>query len=173
MQNPIELLQEEHTLILKAIEIGKDIQKVPENKVYYRLMHDYILFIRNYTEIYHYPKEENILYPVLQNRSKAMSSEFMHEICDNHEDFKSMIADIENYYVMFDYKQLRKAMTNYFELLTNHIKRENKIILGAAAEILTVNEKENIYNQFETIDKKNGEKEELTKGLYKISLKMC
>ncbi len=173
MKNPIKILQEEHKLLLQAVETGKEIQKISDNIVYRDLMHDFIIFIRNYTEIYHHPKEENVLYPLLQNRSKAMSSEFIHEICDNHEDFKSLIAEIENHYVMFDYKQLRKSIAAYFDLLSEHIKRENKIILSAASEILTINEKENIYNQFETIDKKNGEKEELTKDLYKMSLKMA
>lgn len=168
MKDPIRILQDEHTFLLEAIDTGRALQKTIDNKVYYNLMHDFIIFIRNFTEIYHYPKEENILYPLLQNRSAAMTEEFIHEISDNHEDFKSMIADIENHYMMHDYIQLRKTMNNYFEVLVEHIKRENKIILSVADKILSITEKKNIYNQFEKTDKKNGEKEELKKELYKI-----
>lgn len=172
MKNPIRILQEEHHLLLQAIETGSDIQKVNDNIVFYNLMRDFIIFIRNYTEIYHHPKEETILYPLLQNRSENMSEEFIHEICDNHEDFKSLIAEIENHYVMYDFKQLRKAMITYLELLKEHIKRENKIILSVADKFLTETEKENIYNLFEKIDKSNGEKEELKKALYKINMQI-
>lgn len=171
MKDPVRILLEEHTLLLKAIETGRDIQEVSDDTTYSNLMNDFIIFIRNYTEIYHHPKEESILYPLLQNRSSAMSAEFIFEICDNHEDFKSMIASIENHFVACDYKQLRKDMFNYFKLLTDHIQRENIIILSVASDILTIEEKENIYNLFETIDKTNGEKEELTKTLYKIIMK--
>lgn len=101
-----------------------------------------------------------------------MSEEFIHEICDNHEDFKSLIAEIENHYVMYDCTQLRNAMSSYFELLSEHIIRENKIILSVAAEFLTPLEKENIYKLFEKMDKLNGEKEELKKILYKINMQI-
>ena len=168
MKDPIRILQDEHTVLLEAIITGRALQKTIDNTVYYKLMHDFIIFIRNFTEIYHYPKEENILFPLLQNRSAAMTKEFIHEISDNHEDFKSMIAEIENHYMIQDSIQLRKTMNNYFEVLAEHIKRENKIILSAADKILSITEKKNIYDQFEKTDKKNGEKEELKKELYKI-----
>ncbi|HEX7413934.1 MAG TPA: hypothetical protein VF411_12650, partial [Bacteroidia bacterium] len=90
MKNPIELLQKEHEIMLQAVATGKEIQKVTEEKLYFSLVHDYIIFIRNFTEIYHYPKEENVLFPMLRNRSEKMNAEFIYEICDNHEDFKSL-----------------------------------------------------------------------------------
>jgi len=170
MKNPIELLQEEHTFILEAIEIGKEIQKVEEDKVYFNLIHDFILFIRNYTEIYHYPKEENIFYPLLRNRSEKMTDEFIHEVCDNHEDFKSMMAEIENAFTAHDYSLLRNTMGKYIAALEDHIKRENKIILSAANKLLKENELESISKEFKILDEKYGDKEQLIKNLYKINL---
>lgn len=172
MKNPIKILQEEHLLLLQAIETGKQIQKIEDDNLYYTIIHDFIVFIRNYSEIYHHPKEENVLYPLLKNRSEKMNADFMHEICDNHEDFKSLIAEIENLYVICDYKNLRKAMLNYFKVFEEHIKRENAIILSVAEKLLTEAEKENITNLFNKIDEKNGDKENLKKEFYKIRLQL-
>lgn len=170
MKDPIKLLLDEHKLIMQAVEIGKDIQKVKEEKAYYQLLHNFILFIRNYTEIYHYPKEENILFPLLRNRSKNMTPEFIHEISDNHEDFKALIAEIENHYVNYDFRQLRLTMANYLKELSEHIIRENKTILNVASTLLNAEEQEALYSKFVALDEKYGEKEQLKKDFYKIQV---
>ena len=168
MKNPIKLLQDEHKLILQAVEIGKSIQNVKEDKVYYKLIHDFILFIRNYTEVYHYPKEENIFYPLLRNRSEGLNGEFIFEISDNHEDFKALVAEIENHYVNYDYRQLRLTMKKYLKELADHINRENKTILNIASTLFTEKELEILYNKFIELDEKHGDKDELRKQVYKI-----
>lgn len=172
MKNPISILKEEHTLILKAIEIGRDIQNVNENNLYYKLIHDFILFIRNYTEIYHYPKEENILYPLLKNYSEKVSSEFIHSVADNHDDFRFMIAEIENLYVNHNYRELRLAISKYLDELEEHIKKENSTILKITPDIFSDKESEALYNAFVQLDNKQGEKEDLTKQFYKISMQL-
>ncbi len=172
MTNPINKLQEEHKLLLQAVKTASQIQKIQDDKIYYSIMHDVILFFRNFSEIYHHPKEENILYPLLQNKSSKMSEEFLHELCDNHADFKSLIGDIENYYVLYDYRQLRQAFSSYLELLSNHIKRENKIILSIAGDLLTNEEKEIISEKFDELDERHGDKKQLIKDFYKLSLQV-
>lgn len=168
MKNPIKILKEEHNLLLHAIETGKHIQDLKDNEYYYELMHDLIIFFRNFTEIYHYPKEENILYPILRSRSEKMSPEFIHEICDNHDDFKAMVAEIENHYLLHNYLSLRITMKKYLEELADHIRTENHVIFSVAGQLLSEKECEEIYDEFMDVDKKYGEKQELRKSYFKM-----
>lgn len=168
MNDPVKILLEEHKLLLQAIDISKQLQKTEEDATYHHLMHDVILFLRNFSEIYHHPKEENIFYPLLKNRSANMSNEFLHEICDNHEDFKSLVAQIEGAYGDHDYKWLRMLMSKYIVLFEDHIKRENKVILSVANQLLSAKEQEEAAKAFNQLDEKYGDKPELTSLFYKI-----
>lgn len=170
MKNPIKQLQEEHQLLLQAIKAAGQIQNIKDDKAYHSRMNDVILFFRNFSEIYHHPKEEQIFYPALKNKSAQMSDEFLFEICDNHADFKSLMAEIENFYVLYDYRQLRNTFANYLEVLAAHIKRENKIILSVADQMLSDAEKKKISEEFDRLDERFGDKEQLIQDLHRISL---
>lgn len=170
MNNPIQILLDEHTVLLKAVELSNILQKTEDDTSYRNLLHDVILFFRNFTEIYHHPKEELYLYPLLRNRSENMNEKFIKEICDNHEDFKSLMADTENFYVSYQFKMLRSAFAAYLKLMKEHILRENSIVLSVAEQMLTQEELKSIAQHFKELDEKNGEKEELIKNFKKISL---
>jgi hemerythrin-like domain-containing protein len=168
MNNPVEILQEEHRQLLYAVKVARQIQKVDDDEIYRELVRDMIIFLRNYTEAYHHPKEEYFLYPLLQNRASSMSAEFVHEVCDNHQEFKALMASIENHYVMYDYRQLRKTMSDYLEVLSEHIRRENKVVLTVAGNLLTADELKKMSAEFEALDRKDGGKNSLVKGLDKL-----
>ncbi|MDI1355664.1 MAG: hemerythrin domain-containing protein [bacterium] len=169
MKNPIKILQEEHKILLSAVTLGFEIQKVKDEEEYRHLVNDFILFIRNYSEIYHFPKEEDIFYPLLRDRSKSMDAEFMHEICDNHQDFKSFVAEIENHFANYDYDRLRTTMDKYLREMFDHMNRENRIILAAAGVLFTEQELNKLYDDFVDYDEHHGEKINLEKDFYKIS----
>lgn len=172
MQNPLGTLENEHEILFKAIETGKGIQKISDDSCYHELMHDYIICIRNYTELIHYPKEEQVLYPLLRDRTKNMSAEFMHEICDNHEDFKSMLAEVENLFTVHDHARLRKVMNDYLDELAEHLHRENVIILSAARTLLSETEKKEINQAFSDLDAKNRDKANLQKCLSDLAARL-
>ncbi|CAG0962168.1 MAG: hypothetical protein HND27_03600 [Bacteroidetes bacterium] len=173
MNNPIHILLDEHAVLLKAVESSHMLQKVTDDTSYRNLLHDVILFFRNFTETYHHPKEEDFLYPLLRNRSENMNEKFIKEICDNHEDFKSLMADTENFYVSYNFKMLRSTFGAYLKLMKDHILRENTIVLSVAEQMLTQDELKSIAQHFKNLDEKNGEKEELIKNFKKISLQFA
>lgn len=167
------MLLEEHRLLLKAVGITKKIQEISDDKVYYNVLHDMIIFFRNFSELYHHPKEENVFYPVLKKHSNVLSSDFINEICDNHEDIKSGMADIENSYVAYDYQKLRSDTGKYLLLIEEHIKRENRMILSVAPSLITETENKMIQTEFCLIDEKNGDKEDLIESLFRISMNIA
>lgn len=164
----LNILLEEHNLLLKAVETTKNIQKIMDNEVYYTQAQGIILFFRNFTEIYHHPKEDDILYPLLRNRSETLSGELLYEICDNHDDFKIMIGNIEDTYLCYHYDELRNATDIYIQALEKHIRRENEIVLSVALTLLDETEWETVLNQFNEHDERNGYKEDLINDYLKI-----
>ncbi len=170
MNNAISILLDEHSLLLKAIKTAEKIQKIEDNKFYLEVMQGVISCFKTFSEIYHYPKEEKILYPLLVKRSHYMSVEFIHEICDHHEDFKSLMKEIEVAHNTSDLRTLRKVTDEYLTLLEEHIRKENSIILSVAGVLLTEEEAEFILEEFNALDKQHGEKEKLLNMIWKINL---
>lgn len=169
----IQTLLDEHKVLLQAIETTKEIQKVKEDNHYFELMYDMIIFFRNFSELYHHPKEEEILYPLLRNRSAILSAEFMHEVCDNHEDFKSIMAEIESAYIVYDYQHLRRLVDKYMGYLEAHIKTENKIILSITKSILNEHELALVAAEFKKMDERLGDKPQLVDSVKKIKLQLA
>lgn len=165
----INILLEEHKLLLQAIETTRQIQKIEDNEIYYTQIRGIILFFRNFTEIYHHPKEDDILYPLLRNRSTVISPEFLYEVCDNHDDFKSMIADIEDTYLFYHYDQLRNATDIYIQALEKHIKKEDEVVLSIAATLLNEDELETVLREFKNHDERYGYKDDLINDYLKIA----
>ena len=168
--NAINLIFDEHKLLMKAIETTKYFQTIEDNEQYHKSMNDIILFFRNFSESYHHPKEENILYPMLLKHASNIDPVFIHEICDNHEDFKSLMAQIENAFIIYDYSLMRRLIGEYIIYLEEHIKKENKMILKLVPEILSKEELETVGNEFEKLDNLLGEKARLTEIFFKINL---
>lgn len=171
--DPVKILLEEHKILLQAIEATRQLQKTDDDKAFHSTMHNVILFFRNFSETYHHPKEETIFYPLLRNRSANVSPEFLHDICDNHEDFKVLVGEIENAFVYYDYPRLRELVNQYLHLFEEHIKRENKIILSVANQLLFPEEKEAAAIAFNELDEKHGEKQNLINDFNKIKLNIA
>ena len=169
MKDPIKILLEEHKLLFQAIEATKELQKISDNKKYHDLSREMILFFRNFSETYHHPKEDDFLYPLLRGRSQELSPEFLHLISDNHEDFKGIMASIENAYVDHNYQDMRLLMDKYIHLMEEHIRNENKVILSVAGKLLKGEEANSMALSFERLDDKHGDKNELAQNLYKIN----
>ncbi len=174
MENPIQILHREHMILMDAASTTERVQKIKDNKKYRWLIHDLILFFRNYTEIFHHPKEENVLYPIIKNRSRKINDHLMYEICDNHEDFKALIAEMENHFENRDYELLRKTVDTYLIELVQHIEMEEREILHISENLLVKSEIEKANEDFKTLDEKLGEheKEKLEKIIANINFQL-
>jgi hemerythrin-like domain-containing protein len=169
MNNPVEVLKQEHRVLLRAIDLAGKLQEEKDDEHYHRLMRDVILFLRNFTELFHFPKEEQVLYPALRNRTENMSPAFIHEICDNHEDFRGLMAELESHYLDRDFRLMRKTAAIYLGALASHIHREEEIILNIAPLLLTSNETAQLSSKFLVMDDRCLGKSEMEKDLDKLS----
>ena len=169
MNNPISVLKDEHELLLSAISTAKQIQEIRNNEQYHTKVHDMILFFRNFTEQYHHPKEDQILYPIIKGRNKHVSAELIHELCNNHEDLEQLLADAIDAHVAYEYGHLREYMDKYLKELSSQIEREDQTILNIADGLLSTEESGNLYEEFLALDKKDGTKDTLHKRYARIA----
>ena len=164
----IKILLDEHQLLLHAVGTARNIQKISDDEAYYTQIRGIILFFRNFTEIYHHPKEDEILYPLLRKHASSISPEFLYEVGDNHDDFKVLIADIENIYLFYNCNKLRHCTELYINALEKHILKEDKIVLSIAESLLNEEELALVQNAFEQFDQEIGYKEDLFNDFLKI-----
>ena len=169
MHDPIKVLQAEHHALRSALHTASQIQAIKDDDLYRTRVHDIILFFREFTERYHYPKEDGILYPVLRD---VVGAEVISDMYDSHEDMEQLLADIIDAHVNYDHALLRSSMDMYINKLRSQIDREDKELLEEAGRSLSPAQASKIYQEFIDLDKKDGLKEVLYKNYHKISAQM-
>jgi hemerythrin-like domain-containing protein len=169
MKNPVYILQEEHQLLTGAIEKARQIQNIQDNDLYHTLMHDVILFFRNFNEICHFPKEDKILFPLLQGRTQKITPVFVDEMCNNHEDLEQFISEIVDAHVLYDYRTVRLAMHKYLQELEEQIETEERELLSIADALLSIEESETAYYEFEKHDARHGVITTIKNSYHKIA----
>ncbi len=172
LENPVDYLQSEHHLLRDAVDITNKLLANKDDVFFHKQMHDLIIFFRNYGEIYHFPKEEYILYPILRGRSNLLPPNYVHDILDNHDDFKALIADMEHCYELNDCELLRRVTKDYLNELVHHLSEEEARIFKEALKLLSDVEQKRIVSEFIALDEKHGDKIQLIESLYKINAQL-
>jgi len=158
MKSPIKVLYDEHEVIISAIEITKDAGKlISQNEIAYEmLIRDLLNFFKLYADQYHHNKEEKILFPEMNKKNELLEDGVIKEMLDNHEDFRSMIADIETLLDKKDYLSTQKKLQIYTEALLDHIAVENDEVFQMAETLFDAAELEKIYFRFDDSDREVG-----------------
>lgn len=159
MKSPIKVLYDEHEVIISAIEITKDAGKlISHNEIAYEmLIRDLLNFFKLYADQYHHNKEEKILFPEMNKKNEFLEDGVIKEMLDNHEDFRSMIANIEILLDKKDYLGTQQMLHIYSEALLDHIAVENDEVFQMAETLFDATELEKIYFRFADNDREVGE----------------
>ncbi len=170
MNNPVSILHDEHQLLLDAIRKAALIQETRDNDLYHERVHDIILFFRNFTELYHYPKKDKILYPLLSGRSDEIDSRTIKALNERHQDMEQLLADIVDAHVSYDYAELRATLNKYMDELSAQITHEHNTILAIAPALLTSDEAGELIARFQELDRQHGTRETLTRRVTDLVL---
>ena len=177
MENPIETLFEEHTIIANALEIAREAAALigKDNEQYDSTMRRLIVFFREYADGYHHQKEETILFPELAKKSELMAEGIILEMNENHEDFREKIGMIEKCLNEGNYPKVHKIMDRYAEALLDHIGAENDELFQTAGSLLSAEEQKAMYFKFQDCDnslgiEKKAELIEMASGLRAVLL---
>lgn len=173
--NPVSLLIQEHNLIKEAVEIAKKLRsKLGNSEEYNSNVRQLIEFFRNYADSYHHQKEELILFPEMVKANEMLEQGIVFEMFENHNDFREMIASIENYLNSENFEQAQEKLEQYCEALLDHIAVEDDEVFEIANSLFDEGELEKIYFRFIDSDSDLGQqrKDELKKSLEELIQKV-
>jgi len=172
MNNPIKVMYDEHNIIVKAEDIIANCENLWEKdtQAYTELVNNLIVFFREYADGYHHHKEEQVLFPAINEHPDFILQEIIDEFNEHHEDFRAYAAEIKEAIIEKNYSKSHKVLKQYINDLLDHIAAENEELFVLAENLFTENELETIFFKFKDIDMELGEerKAELEQSIKKL-----
>ncbi len=167
--NPIQTMLDEHEIICKAENIVENLDKCWEVNPdkYKATVNVLITFFREYADGYHHRKEEDVLFPAINNHPDFVLQEIIDEFETHHEDFREYTETIEEAINSGDFEKSYIELNNYLQDLLDHIGAENDELFVLAETLMDEDDLETIYFKFKDIDMELGEsrKEELEESI--------
>ena len=178
--SPTESLRKDHVLIEKMINALQTISSLLNNgkQIPESILNQAIDFSINFTNTCHHGKEEESLFPTLEN--KGMPREggpiarmlYEHQITKNLAE--SIIKSTKNYISHGDYKELVQDIDNYVQHVSLHLSKENQRLF-AMADIILKDQENQVNNnlievEHEKFDKIGSSREHYEKLIDNINL---
>jgi hemerythrin-like domain-containing protein len=173
----IEILMNEHRIIERAlslfelavtrIERGEDVPLEVLNKL--------LEFFQMFADKCHHGKEENVLFPLLEQRGIPREGGPIGVMLYEHDLGRGYIREMRESLEVFNKHieakdKFKNNALSYISLLRNHIYKEDNILFKMALMVLTRDDDEELLRGFEEIEKKMGAgvHEQLIKSLDNI-----
>ncbi len=169
MESPIVVLQSEHKLLRQVIATTQRLQQVADDEVYHAGMQQILSFFRNFTELYHHPKEELIHNYLVASSRLSVSSEQMETIGYGREDLDQLMADMVDAHMFYDVASLRRLTGRYIAELSLQMENEELLVLKEAETLLTHDESEMIAREFLLQDNRDRLMQGILNNYYKFS----
>lgn len=172
--NPIQLMLDEHEIISSTEKIVKQLDKFWEAREdgFIQHMKSLLIFFREYSDKYHHFKEEQVLFPEMENLNDFAVSSIIGELLEHHEIFREHLINIEEFLESKQFEKAYKLLCTYINELLDHIAAENDEVFVMAETLFSAAELETMYFKFMDIDAELGEnkKAELCSILKDIEL---
>jgi len=159
-ENPVNILMEEHKILLRFLEemdaIIKNIQKAKDKSYVDEVMPQLKHIAEDFLDTEkHYLREENVLFPMLEKHGVTEPPAIMWmEHTKLREEKKKFHKLIENYDKMNfqEFKgQLCEVANGLYEILSSHLFKENNILFPTALQVVTEQEWKDALKEFDEI----------------------
>jgi len=162
MNKAIEILMQEHHHIKKAIAGTQALfLSIAQGKASLSDVKNRIDFFRNYADSYHHQKEEKVLFPEMIKRNEMLEFGVVHEMLENHADFRELLAEIEDSVNDGDAQGAQQKFEKYAEMLLEHIAVEDDEVFQIAETLMNEDELLTVLYLFEDCDRELGAAEKL------------
>lgn len=162
----IEKLLEEHGLIEKGLDILGSISsgKIDKNK-----LEDMLKFLKVFVDKCHHGKEENFLFPRLEEKGLNLRAGPIAVMLSEHEHMRNLISEIEKEVEKpeSDEEKIKSIAEDYVHALRMHKLKEESVLFKIAEQILDENDDKELLELFEKF-----EEEEIGKGIHQKFHKM-
>jgi hemerythrin-like domain-containing protein len=171
---PTQVLKEEHTLILQALDaLEKKIDLIeggaaPEAAYFQKAVE----FLRTFADGCHHGKEENLLFKTMVNRGFPLHGGPIAVMLSEHEAGRAFIRGIAEGTAKLESdptasRQIVENGRGYIQLLRAHINKENNILFPMADNVLSTEDQAELEQAFERF-----EVEETGAGVHEAALKL-
>ncbi len=157
---PTEDLINEHKAIKIMLSImGKIAEDIKENKVFYiKDVEQIVDFLQTFADKCHHGKEETSLFPALVlagiPKENGPIGVMLHEHTLGRGYIKEISNGVENCKIgkKCSSELIAANLTNYVNLLQNHIHKEENVLFPMANKALSEQKQKEIFKQFEKIE---------------------
>ena len=156
MNTATKNLENDHVYILQLTDIMVRMTKAQANDV--NSLKSVVNIIRNYADGLHHKKEEDLLFPLFEQRNAGGHCGPVGVMLMEHEQgreyVKGMVENIE----LFEHGNeealhtVHQNMLGYAELLQNHIYKENNILFRMADDIFSEDDQNILLDKFGKIE---------------------
>jgi hemerythrin-like domain-containing protein len=161
--SPTESLRKDHALIAKMINALQTISSLLSNgkQIPKSILNQAIDFSINFTNTCHHGKEEESLFPTLENNGMPREGGpiarmlYEHQITKNLAE--SIIKSTKNYISYGDYKELVKDIDNYVQHVSLHLSKENQRLF-AMADIILKDQENQVNNNLIEVEQEKLDK---------------
>ena len=160
MPTATEVLKKEHQAILKMVEASETVaerlrqgENVPPD-----ILKTFQEFFQIFTDQCHHGKEEDIFYPLLEERGMPKSGGPLGVMFDEHEQGRALVREMrqaaEAYAAGVEAGGARwaHAADQYAALLRSHIYKEDMVLFPMAERLLSGSELEHVAEDFEKLE---------------------
>lgn len=148
-------LENDHIHILRLTDVMEKITKTDAPDC--SDLEAVVYLIRNYADGFHHGKEEKILFPALEAKGFSPSQGPVAVMLSEHiqgRNFVKGMAENIALYKKGDLPALEQVfinMTDYVNLLRNHISKENNILFRMADRVLSAEDHEALLNRYASV----------------------
>lgn len=145
MSDPIQALMDEHRVIekvLDALETAADLEVPAE---FYDRALD---FCSSFADACHHAKEEDRLFPLLEERGIPREQGPVGVMCAEHVQGRDYIQQMREAAAAGDYDRVRRVSLLYVGLLRDHIHKEDNVLFAMARDVLGRKDLEKLDAEF-------------------------
>lgn len=159
---PSEILEQEHDVILKMLEIGTEMAKEIE-KMDTQTLGDLIDFIRNFADRCHHAKEEKIFFVEAEKHGIPKDGGPIGMMLVEHDEGRAFVKGMDEALKKImsgdkmAFTQYKENLLQFIGLLETHIRKENQILYPMINMHLPEKLQADILKRFEKAEEEMGE----------------
>ncbi|RME40278.1 MAG: hemerythrin [Planctomycetota bacterium] len=153
---PCAVLKAEHQVILRVIEVLKRLvaRIDKENTCDLEAMKQCVTFFRFFADACHHAKEEDLLFPVLEERGVPREGGPIGCMLEEHRQARAFTREMDEAVQAIEsgrneaLQEFRAAAQRYIDLLTNHIFKEDNVLFMMGDHVMTGEDQDRLGRQF-------------------------
>jgi hemerythrin-like domain-containing protein len=159
METATKNLMNDHVHILRLIGVMEHLTTLENPNLEH--IDDAIDLIKNFADIFHHSKEENMLFPFLGTKGFSANQGPVAVMLSEHMQGRNFVKGMEQSATLIRngkndaYAALKDNMKGYSSLLRSHINKENNVLFPMADKVISEEDNQVLMNKFTEFEGKS------------------